>query len=504
MSRSLPALDRPGPNVTPYLKRASLVDAKHSNGSGKKKRNGKRKGGVDDTVELFNIGPMPRELHQRSGLRQVASLLVIGQLKDLRLIVDVAKTHGLRVLAHSRTEGDQLVLGVASVTAGNKKVPETPPKTAKLLRDFLNVATAFSEIFHLIDEEQSYLVCGAGELSHGLRQGSRSIQHLQVTNRAVGSVERLKAWMSVGHSRGEILKGVAAWQTGQAGIAHHHWLKAIDEAVKRDGELAYDAAVARFLIGKHNQSASAYIAEHALDYLTKADSHFAKLGEGTEVELEAVRAEIDRVRGGRPSNPAQPMPTSTRDATGHLIRKEMAASAKDIGAKEQVHFITRPPTAIRETLNWGRKSLDVIKRRLHSEKMLPIYHDADNDEIGGARAEQMNAKRQALAKAVVIAEGQLAALEAEVKSAMSTGSTDARPNSAMQFTMERKLIKLIDQVGVRAAELSEISNREKKYTKKQNQMKLVSKDQEQNMIMINYPFSWQKNSGATKAGGSRI
>ena len=43
--------------------------------------------------------------------------------------------------------------------------------------------------------------------------------------------------------------------------------------------------------------------------------------------------------------------------------------------------------------------------------MLPIYHDADNDEIGGARAEQMNAKRQALAKAVVIAEGQLAALE---------------------------------------------------------------------------------------------
>ena len=59
MSRSLPALDRPGPNVTPYLKRASLVDAKHSNGSGKK-RNGKRKGGVDDTVDLFNIGPMPR------------------------------------------------------------------------------------------------------------------------------------------------------------------------------------------------------------------------------------------------------------------------------------------------------------------------------------------------------------------------------------------------------------------------------------------------------------
>ena len=99
-------------------------------------------------------------------------------------------------------------------------------------------------------KRQSYLVCGAGELSHGLRQGSRSIQHLQVTNRAVGSVERLKAWMSVGHSRGEILKGVAAWQTGQAGIAHHHWLKAIDEAVKRDGELAYDAAVARFLIGK--------------------------------------------------------------------------------------------------------------------------------------------------------------------------------------------------------------------------------------------------------------
>ena len=118
---------------------------------------------------------------------------------------------------------------------------------------------------------------------------------------------------------------------------------------------------------------------------------------------------------GSAKQPAQPMPTSTRDVTGHLIRKKWPPRLKTLVPKEQVHFITRPPTAIRETLNWGRKSLDVIKRRLHSEKMLPIYHDADNDEIGGARAEQMNAKRQALAKAVVIAEGQLAALEAEVK-----------------------------------------------------------------------------------------
>ena len=168
----------------------------------------------------------------------------------------------------------------------------------------------------------------------------------------------------------KILKGIAAWQTGQAGIAHHHWLKAIDEAINRDGELAYDAAVARFLIGKHNQSASAYVAEHALEYLSKADSHFAKLGEGADMELEAVRAEIERVRGGRPVNPDHPTHKSSKDVTGHLVKKEMASSPKDIGAKEQVQFITRPPTAIQETLNWGRKSLDVIKRRLHSEKML--------------------------------------------------------------------------------------------------------------------------------------
>ena len=69
--------------------------------------------------------------------------------------------------------------------------------------------------------------------------------------------------------------------------------------------------------------------------------------------------------------------------------------------------------------------MDVIKRELHSEKMLPIYHDPEKDNIGGDRAEQMNARRQALAKSVVIAEGQLAALQAEVKSAMSTGSVDA-------------------------------------------------------------------------------
>ena len=77
---------------------------------------------------------------------------------------------------------------------------------------------------------------------------------MQITNKAISSVERLKAWMNVGHSRGEILKGIAAWQTGQAGIAHHHWLKAIDEAVNRDGELAYDVAVARFLIGKQDEA----------------------------------------------------------------------------------------------------------------------------------------------------------------------------------------------------------------------------------------------------------
>ena len=472
MSRSLPALDRPTPNVTPYLKRASLADPKSNNSKKKRKSKGRNSGNNKD--DLFEIGPMPRELHRRSGLRQVASLLVIGQLKDLRLIIDVAKTNGLRVLAHSRTEGDQLILGVATVTAGNKKVPETPPKISKLLRDFLIAATAFNEIFRQVDEGKSFLVHGGGELSHGLRDGSRSSRHMQITNKAISSVERLKAWMNVGHSRGEILKGIAAWQTGQAGIAHHHWLKAIDEAVNRDGELAYDVAVARFLIGKHNQSASAYVAEHALEYLSQADSHFARLGEGAEMELEAVRAEIERVRGGRPENPNHPIAKAGNDVTGHLTKKEMASSLNDVGATEQVQFITRPPTAIQETLNWGRKSLDVIKRRLHSEKMLPIYHDPEKDNIGGDRAEQMNARRQALAKSVVIAEGQLAALQAEVKSAMSTGSVDARPNSAMQFTMERKLIKLIDEVGVRAAEYSKIVDRDKKYVEKQVELNLTS------------------------------
>ena len=86
----------------------------------------------------------------------------------------------------------------------------------------------------------------------------------------------------------------------------------------------------------------------------------------------------------------------------------------------------------------------------------------------------MNAHRQALAKAVVIAEGQLAALQAEVTSAMSTGSVDARPNSAMQFTMERKLIKLIDEVGVRAAEYTKIEQLDKKNVGKQEEELLLT------------------------------
>jgi hypothetical protein len=472
ISRSLPALDKPTPNVMPYLNKASLsaTRKKQRNTKGgdkspvQRKRRGKSK-----NEEFLTIGPMPRELHARSGLRQVVSLLVMGQLKDIRLVLDIAKKSGLRVLAHCRADGDQLVLGVTPLTAGNKTLPETPPLSAKLLREFLNVGAAFEKLWDLKSDGTSYLVNGARELSHGLRDGSPSQKHLQLVNRAIGATEKFYAWLGVGASRAEILKGVSAWQSGQAGVAHHHWMKAVESAVEKDGELAYDAAVARFLIGKHNQSASAYVAEHALEYLSQADMHFARLGEGSDVELEAVRAEIERLRGGRPKAVHSTGAEKAKEITGHLSKKEMIGNNDDPDAEEQAHFITRPPTAIRETLNWGRKTLDVIKRRLHSDKMLPLYHPPDENMAGSRRAEQMDSRRQGLAKAVVVAEGQLAALEAEVKAALSTGSVEARPNTAMQFGMERKLIKLIDEVSARASELSKIDERESKYDNRMQQ-----------------------------------
>jgi hypothetical protein len=465
-NRSLPALERPGPSVTPYLSKATLAmpKGKHKKSPGKKKKG--RRGAASTTNkkdDLLSIGPMPRELHARSGLRQVVSLLVLGQLNDIRLILNIAKKNGLRVLAHCRSDGDQLVLGVVPMTAGNKSLPETPPGTAKLLREFLLVGTAFNKLFEYKEDGKSYLVHGARELSHGLRSGSLSAKHMKAVNRAVGAIEKFNAWVGVGASRSELLKGVAAWQSGQAGVAHHHWMKAVEAAVAENGELAYDAAVARFLIGKHNESASAYVAEHALEYLSQADALFARLGQGSETELEAVRAEIERVRGGRPKAARSTGEETAKDTTGYLSRKEME-SDKTKG-EEQVTFITRPPTAIQETLNWGRKSLDVIKRRLHNDRMLPLYHPPDQNLSGSRRAEQMDSRRQGLAKALVIAEGQLAALEAEVKAAISTGSVDARPTSAMQFTMERKLIKLIDEVSARASELTKIDERESKYLK---------------------------------------
>ena len=101
--------------------------------------------------------------------------------------------------------------------------------------------------------------------------------------------------------------------------------------------------------------------------------------------------------------------------------------------------------------------------------MLPLYHPPDENMAGSRRAEQMDSRRQGLAKAVVVAEGQLAALEAEVKAALSTGSVEARPNTAMQFGMERKLIKLIDEVSARASELSKIDERESKYDNRMQQ-----------------------------------
>ena len=39
--------------------------------------------------------------------------------------------------------------------------------------------------------------------------------------------------------------------------------------------------------------------------------------------------------------------------------------------------------AITETLNWGRRSLEAIKRRLHHERLLPVYHQ---HEVGDAES----------------------------------------------------------------------------------------------------------------------
>jgi hypothetical protein len=78
---------------------------------------------------------------------------------------------------------------------------------------------------------------------------------------------------------------------------------------------------------------------------------------------------------------------------------------------------------------------------------------------GGTIDELVN-KRQSLAKAVVVAESHLASLGAEVHSALSTGCAERRPNSAMGFEMERKLVKLIDDISVHARDLSAIAEKQ--------------------------------------------
>ena len=116
--------------------------------------------------------------------------------------------------------------------------------------------------------------------------------------------------------------------------------------------------------------------------------------------------------------------------------------------------------AIQETLAWGRRSLEAVKRRIHHERLLPVYH-RDEDASVGVTIDVLVAKRQSLAKAVVVAESQLAALEAEIRAAVSTGCVEARPSSAMGFSMERKLVKLIDEISVHARELSAIAEKQK-------------------------------------------
>jgi hypothetical protein len=251
---------------------------------------------------------MPTELEKNMGLRQVLTILVVGQLNDVEILLQIVADNGLRVLAHSRTDGEQLILGSINnkhTMNVSRKLPKTPPYAAKLLRSFSQVASSFALIFHRPDPSSTQ-VLGAGKLGDGQASAEPSSSsnrggksRMRRAHRAAEAVTKLTQWLGVGSSRGELLRGVCEWLGGQAAMAHHHWQRAIEMAVADGGELAYDAAVAKFLLGKH-RLASATL--YQWTELVKADAHFAKLGEGARRELEGVRAELAMRRGVRPKN----------------------------------------------------------------------------------------------------------------------------------------------------------------------------------------------------------
>ena len=121
-----------------------------------------------DRTKPGGIG-MPPELEKHMGLRQVLTILVVGQYNDVQILLNIVSDNGLRVLAHSRTDGDQLVLGSISerhTKNVSQRLPKTPPHAAKILRTFLQVASSFALIFHRPDPS-STRVLGAGELGGG-------------------------------------------------------------------------------------------------------------------------------------------------------------------------------------------------------------------------------------------------------------------------------------------------------------------------------------------------
>jgi hypothetical protein len=307
---------------------------------------------------------------------------------------------------------------------------------------------------------------GAGELGGGKAsslddsQGHGGKSRMRRAHRAAAAATKMNNWTGVGASRAELLRGVCEWLSGQAAMAHHHWNQAIEIAEKESGALAYDAAVAKFLLGKH-RLASATL--YQWTELVKADAHFAKLGLGARMELEAVRAELAHRRGARPKNavPGKDI-VGVPPAFPHTREFDAPRSIK------------RPPAAIQETLHWGRRSLEAVKRRLHHERLLPVYHRHEEADGTGTTIDVLVSKRQSLAKAVVVAESHLASLGAEIHSALSTGCEERRPNSAMGFDMERKLVKLIDEISVHARDLGAIAE-------KQKNMRLEDLERKQNV-----------------------
>ena len=234
---------------------------------------------------------MPPQLRNNSSLRKVVCLLVLGQLKDVRKLLEIHARSGVQGLARrfsatveNKSKG-ALKKGIEMDSSSEYDKTDKPlsEDAAWMLENFVCVGQVFVNVWEkrrrLDEPEESTTL---RDKLHNLSTGFKKVGMIpgvcrgadvderipstapDVTMEACGLVRQFLRWFDIpsGLARYHILHGIALWGQNRSVDALDAWRAgaltnksdgSTDEAVNGKTQLnRYDRAVACFLLGRHS------------------------------------------------------------------------------------------------------------------------------------------------------------------------------------------------------------------------------------------------------------